>query len=500
MEGQGNSKTATVDPAGPGKAGNASVVAACGEKSTKTAVPAGPGPVATPAASAGAATEISAAKPKPPVKGGKLKTTPADMAKTAKPSPIDTRLDKFETFMEQSRKDNNELRGMLETLLLARTSERETPHHSRLSQRGQASAHREEAESEAFEGSVMYGDYEFSDDGQMQSDISDPEFRDYTHDGIGPTASSTSTGARATHGHAISDTDETEAGPPGGPDVLLTTPTSASSQDTEKIGFAKRFATTTEEGMPLHDSQAQSVNYLLTNALEEKYMTETCQKYPKPSNCQNLLVPKVNPLVWENLSPHVRNLDLKLQRCQKPLISGLVALLKATKGSPQLSTEQEDSVALLASAHFELNQLRKELIKPDLNSRYTHLCKPRVKTTEWLFGDDLHKAVKELDEEQKTVGVMKNRHGRQSHKSRRFTPYQNLVQGSHARPHHSQSQRYQNAGWTTSSDRPQQPFLGRGHPPRYPKSTQSLGQQRHRRGKAVATPRPPSDKRPFNQN
>ena len=105
---------------------------------------------------------------------------------------------------------------MLETLLLARTSERETPHHSRLSQRGQASAHREEAESEAFEGSVMYGDYEFSDDGQMQSDISDPEFRDYTHDGIGPTASSTSTGACATHGHAISDTDETEAGPPGG--------------------------------------------------------------------------------------------------------------------------------------------------------------------------------------------------------------------------------------------------------------------------------------------
>ena len=427
------SKTTTADPAGSGKIASA---AAASDGSAKNAVPVGPDSLAATAASAGAAPNgKSTSKTKMATKGGNATSAKPSStktkAKTVTKSPVDDRIDRIETFMAESRKENNEIRGMLETLLLARTtSELEPKYNARSRVRGQADPSRDVAEAYAY-GDGDYGE-EFYDE-QMQSDTyseSEAEYKDHDGQSINATGDCNI--------RVVSDTDDNEA---AGPDTLLSPSTAeAAPQDKEKMGFAKRFATTTEEGTPLHESQTQSVNFLLTNALEEKYMAEICQKYPKPSNCQNLLVPKVNPLIWENLSPHVRNLDLKIQRCQKPLIRGLVALLKATNDSPKLSVEQEDSVALLASAHFELNQLRKELIKPDLNNRYTHLCKPRVKTTEWLFGDDLHKAVKELDEEQKTVGVMRSRQGRHSHRGRRFTPYQSLIQGASARPQHHHSQ------------------------------------------------------------
>ncbi|EDO40115.1 predicted protein [Nematostella vectensis] len=49
---------------------------------------------------------------------------------------------------------------------------------------------------------------------------------------------------------------------------------------------------------------------------------------------------------------------------------------------------------------MELNQRRKELIKPDLNNEYRHLCSSssNVTITDQLFGDDLAKEVKELTE------------------------------------------------------------------------------------------------------
>ena len=41
---------------------------------------------------------------------------------------------------------------------------------------------------------------------------------------------------------------------------------------------------------------------------------------------------------------------------------------------------------------------RRELIKPDLESPFTKLCKPEIAPTTKLFGDDLSKQLKELTE------------------------------------------------------------------------------------------------------
>ena len=58
-------------------------------------------------------------------------------------------------------------------------------------------------------------------------------------------------------------------------------------------------------------------------------------------------------------------------------------------------------------SNFEIKCLRKELMKSDVNSAFHHLCKPTCVVTEWLFGDDLGKTVKDIQDERKaTAGVV----------------------------------------------------------------------------------------------
>jgi hypothetical protein len=85
--------------------------------------------------------------------------------------------------------------------------------------------------------------------------------------------------------------------------------------------------------------------------------------------------------------------------------------------------EQQHGFLLLSTANFELNCLRKELIKPDLNPRYMPLCKPSHKVTQWLFGDELGKQMKDLKEQQNaTYGVAKNSNMKNSFRGR-YQPY-----------------------------------------------------------------------------
>ena len=86
--------------------------------------------------------------------------------------------------------------------------------------------------------------------------------------------------------------------------------------------------------------------------------------------------------------------------------------LTASLSNKELTDSEQDAVALLSNATFELNLLRKELIKPELNQKFVHLCKHTNKPTQLLFGDNLPKTVKDLEEEHKTIGVMKTLKGR----------------------------------------------------------------------------------------
>ena len=221
------------------------------------------------------------------------------------------------------------------------------------------------------------------------------------------------------------------------------------SKKQQDKGFAASFAVGADMGDPIRSDVANSLNFALVEKLEDKCLQDTIDKYKCPQNCEALVVPKVNPQIWENINSQTRSRDLKLQRVQKPLIKGLTALAKACEGP--CSVEQEHGLLLLATANFELNNLRKDLIKPDLNPRYAHLCKPSNKVSTHLFGDDLGKQIKELQDEQKaTFGVLKNFKPGQGRS--RYQPYTK-----------NSGTRFQLqaalAGWRSNSN----PFLGNTH-------------------------------------
>ena len=56
----------------------------------------------------------------------------------------------------------------------------------------------------------------------------------------------------------------------------------------------------------------------------------------------------------------------------------------------------KDGVLLLANANQELNYRRRELMRPQINTNYRHLCSPSNPVTSLLFGNDLPKAVKDV--------------------------------------------------------------------------------------------------------
>lgn len=258
------------------------------------------------------------------------------------------------------------------------------------------------------------------------------------------------------------------AGSSGKPQAMTTAPdTDNDTTDTAIPALAMKFAAQADVGSPLNDDIASSTSYMINHKLEDKTLEETTVKYLPPSNCPFLDAPKVNPVIWDNLAPSTRSRDLKLARVQKLLTRGLTAFAH-TMSPSDMTENQQDALALLASANFELNALRKELIKPEMNQAYSHLCKPSAQVTKFLFGDDLGQRVKNLKDEQKAaLGVVKSDHGRsrsRTHPGPAYHPYKSAET--------TRSRYYRSAGWfSSSSNRPspgtsQRPFLDRNRPPR----------------------------------
>ena len=293
--------------------------------------------------------------------------------------------------------------------------------------------------------------------------------------------------------HPISDEDEQQAGPSNyvsSKDVLDNPSSDMKSHKSDKkegenskdkdkvdhvddqdIGFAASFAIEKDVGKQIRHDVAKSLSHALMFKMEETKLKEAMDRHKCPSNCNPLQTPMVNPAIWSDISPPTRSKDLKLQRIQRPLIAGLTALAKLDKDC-KLNQDLKDGFMLLANANYELNNLRKELIKPDLNPTVHHLCRPlsdeRVKkekltiTREYsslLFGTDLGKQVKEIQEERKaTSGVMKRKQSTGYGSYNRFKPYNKnsaTRQGFHAAA--------AAAGWKSNSN----PFLGKQNNQQY---------------------------------
>ena len=249
---------------------------------------------------------------------------------------MSTRMTHLEQMFIQSREESKQMKTMIQALCANQTQT-------------DANSASRYTESQADEGMAMayeHGEYSEYDSEYGYSVSGRDEGMDYEYDYVNTGSGSAELGQQSapldSTGNQRSKDEHTVVSDtvgPGQPDI-----------SSGEIGFASRYATMAEISEPLGSDIANSVDFLLTNPLEEKHIAETCQKYMRPQDCANLLVPRVNPLIWDNLYPKVRVLDMKIQKCQKPLVKGMTALMRSLKDTPELNEIQQDAVALLANA------------------------------------------------------------------------------------------------------------------------------------------------------
>ena len=124
------------------------------------------------------------------------------------------------------------------------------------------------------------------------------------------------------------------------------------------------------------------------------------KKKKSPENCV-FVPPKVNLELWKLLSSWQRKGDIKFMPVQKSLVRtmniSLSILSEIHSGDFTIAQKTADIVAILGQASHELSLKWKVFIRSVINSEYKDLCSSSQPVTEFLFGEDLPQAVKELN-------------------------------------------------------------------------------------------------------
>ena len=221
---------------------------------------------------------------------------------------------------------------------------------------------------------------------------------------------------------------------------------STSKQPSILDDIARDLDASEKTGPGVSEGLAGIVNSLLKEKLPEEKIQTKVDNYPRPQNVTGLRAPRVNPLIWAQLSPQSRTNDSKFQKSQHAIVASVVAMTKATdiilessiKDNKELIQLMTDSIALAIQGQHDLNTTRRRAMKVDLNKDYAALCTTPVdQTSEYLFGD-LSKLAKDITDANKLTKKVRpspstqsnyNRHGkrhsggRKSYGNNRFAPY-----------------------------------------------------------------------------
>ena len=177
-----------------------------------------------------------------------------------------------------------------------------------------------------------------------------------------------------------------------------------STQESLLDSLAKSLDSQERTSDPVNKKLAKVANVCWLKKLGDDQYKETTGKYFRPANCKKVVVPKVNEEIWGKLSRNAKSRDVKFSRLQSNVTKAGCVVLNTAESLLNLSAKADkslagelqnllvqatDAIQLLGHASFEIAQLRREDIKPQLNREYGDLCSANVPVTEWLFSDDL---------------------------------------------------------------------------------------------------------------
>ena len=127
-----------------------------------------------------------------------------------------------------------------------------------------------------------------------------------------------------------------------------------------------------------------------------------------PANCKGLCPPVVNPEIWQNLDRRTRTQDLLLQSIQRLIGLGIVPLIRIgvllknkNCNLSELRELVQRSVTILSNAMFEASIKRRIMLKPRIDRRFHQLTNRNEPVGSNLFGDDVSRRLKEINEAHK---------------------------------------------------------------------------------------------------
>ena len=156
---------------------------------------------------------------------------------------------------------------------------------------------------------------------------------------------------------------------------------------------------------------AKLVTKMFRSKMADKTLQEKMDRHARPANCDAAKPTRVNAGIYRRLGEYTKKRDFNLYKIQQVLIKGIIPVIKIAdlcmsgnligeKGQ-QAKRLALESLSLLTHTNYELNIQRKLFMKPDIGKDYTALCSPHVPFTDWLFGDDLQKQLKDIGDENK---------------------------------------------------------------------------------------------------
>ena len=201
--------------------------------------------------------------------------------------------------------------------------------------------------------------------------------------------------------------------------------------------IAEDFLNGDESGPAVDKQLAEFITNLWSKKLPDSKLKDKAAKYLRPSNCETLTTPRVNPEIWGKLSHSVKQQDLRTSSTQKTVGTAgavmcksieLLLEMKNSKQPPSDSDIQQlikmntDAVALLGHAHVDLSHRLRESIKPQLHKDYAGLCASHIPVIGLLFGNDLQTQLNNIraSNRMSTTAVGYRRKGTKGQHSRNY--------------------------------------------------------------------------------
>jgi hypothetical protein len=156
-----------------------------------------------------------------------------------------------------------------------------------------------------------------------------------------------------------------------------------------------------EYGVALSSKVAENFKNLTSSECDKEVLEKMKNEYKIPENGKSLGVPRVNPELWQALTPKDKSMDGKIQYLQQHLSRALIAQGRLADGVLKLAQDKKlnkedlkilftpllDSASNIGWAQKDLNNQRR------MNLRASHPAISSIATsstpvTEFLFGDN----------------------------------------------------------------------------------------------------------------